>query len=302
MLLDGFYNIALSTNCRLWSVFKQTAAANSSSAVPPLHFVFTKMQDPKRFLAEHKLSFTDLDLLEEALNHPSYVYEIQKAALHKAKPRKDNQRLEYLGDSVLDLIINDYLFWHFPQYAEGKLTRLRSSLTCQETLAQVASELELGKFLRLGKGEAKLGGEERSSNLADCLEAVIGAFYLDQGFAKTKEYVCSWFQDKLQALHSLDDPGEKVMDAKSYLQECTQRDIHKVPAYEEVSHRGPAHRKKFTVRVLIEGEEYAQGSDFSLKGAEQKAAAKALEKYNQKYGQKYKQKDTSKKACEVLPK
>lgn len=228
------------------------------------------MQDPKLFLAEHKLKFTDLSLLEEALTHPSYAYEVQKTS-----PCKDNQRLEYLGDSVLNLIINDYLFWHFPQYAEGKLTRLRSSLTCKEALAQVAGKLELGKFLRLGKGEAKIGGKERSSNLADCLEALVGAFYLDQGFIKTKEYVCSWFQDELNTYNS----PEKTKDFKSRLQEITQKNLHELPVYEEVAHSGPEHRKKFTVRVLIQAKEYAQGSDFSLKAAEQKAAAKALEKY-----------------------
>ena len=238
------------------------------------------MQDPKLFLTEHKLNFTDLSILEEALTHPSYAYEVQRSSLCK-----DNQRLEYLGDSVLDLIINDYLFWHFPQYAEGKLTRLRSSLTRKESLAKVASKLELGRFLRLGKGEAKIGGKERSSNLADCLEALIGAFYLDQGFIKTKECVYSWFQDELNSLHS----PESVMDAKSRLQENTQKDLHEVPVYEEVAHSGPPHRKKFTVRVLIQGKEYGQGSDFSLKGAEQKAAVEALEKYNRKYSPKISQ-------------
>ena len=228
------------------------------------------MQDLSIFLAKHNLKFKDLSLLKEALTHPSYAYEMPKSSLCK-----DNQRLEYLGDSVLNLIINDYLFLHFPQYAEGKLTRLRSSLTCKESLARLATKLDLGEFLRLGRGEAKIGGKQRSSNLADCLEAFIGALYLDQGFAKTKECLCIWFQDELDKLHS----PESVMDPKSRLQEMTQKDLQKVPMYEELSHSGPAHRKKFTVRVMIQDKEYGQGSDFSLKGAEQKAAAEALQRY-----------------------
>ena len=227
------------------------------------------MKDPKLFLAKHGLNFKNRALLEEALTHPSYAYEIQKES-----PCKDNQRLEYLGDSVLNLIINDYLFLRFPEYGEGKLTRLRSTLTRKETLAQVASELGLGEFLRLGKGEIKIGGRERSSNLADCLEALTGALYLDQGFVKTSECLCAWFQGALEKLRS----PEGAMDPKSLLQEMTQKDLHTLPVYEELSHSGPAHRKKFVVRVVIGDKEYAQGSDFSLKGAEQKAAAKALKK------------------------
>ena len=106
-----------------------------------MYFALTKMQDPILFLAEHKLKFTDLSLLEEALIHPSYAYEVQKIS-----PCKDNQRLEYLGDSVLDLIINDYLFRHFPQYAEGKLTRLRSSLNLQRGLGPGSWQTRIGKI------------------------------------------------------------------------------------------------------------------------------------------------------------
>lgn len=230
------------------------------------------MRESVLFLKEHKLEFTDLSLLEEAFTHPSYAYETRKFS-----PCKDNQRLEYLGDSVLNLIINEYLFLHFPQYTEGNLTRLRSSLSCKETLLQVALTLNLGEFLRLGKGELKIGGKERSSNLADCLEALIGAFYLDQGFAKTKEYVCSWFQAEFDTLHS----PEQSKDPKSHLQESTQKNLSEVPLYEELEQSGPGHRKRFTVRVLIQGKEYGRGSDFSLKGAEQRAASEALKKYDQ---------------------
>ena len=229
------------------------------------------MQSLKSFLEKHGLKFGSLSLLEEALTHRSYTHESSVIST-------DNERLEYLGDSVLNLIVSSSLFEHFPHSKEGELTQMRSSLVCEGSLARVARQLSIGKLLRLGKGEEKLGGREKPSILANCLEALIAALYIDQGFSTTRKYVLSWFQQEFKELSHVSHLTRKKKDPKSYLQEMTQKYLHEVPIYEKVSHSGPEHRKEYVVRVLIDGKEYARGKGFSLKTAKQKAALNALYK------------------------
>ena len=229
------------------------------------------MSDLASFLDRHAIEIRDMRLVHEAVTHISYANE----AARNVFIIKDNQRLEYLGDSVLDLIISEYLYKRFPQYPEGNLARLCSTLVCEETLARIAQNLGLGAVMCLGKGEAKLGGRHRQSNLADCLEAFIAALYLDQGLSATQKYVLEWFREEFQVIET---SPQVHKDAKSHLQEITQKCLQEAPAYEEVSQSGPAHRKLFIVRVLVKGREYGRGSGYTLKKAEQDAANQALKR------------------------
>ncbi len=219
------------------------------------------------FLEFHNLSLRCLDLLEVAFTHRSYTHENPNSP--------NNERLEYLGDSILGLVMSSYLYDTFPYFSEGKLTQYRSSLVCEESLARVSQDLQIGSYLRLGKGEEKMGGRERPSNIANCLEAVIAVFYIDQDFSSVQTHICNWFQKEIKNLYSISRDSE---DPISSLQEMTQKYLHELPVYEELSQKGPAHRKEYVVRVLIGGKEYALGEGSSLKSARQQAASKAIRK------------------------
>ena len=221
----------------------------------------------KSFVEQHQLEFKDLALFQRALTHSSYSNETKNVF-------PNNERLEYLGDSVLGLIINEYLFQEFPNLSEGELDKMRSNIVREQALAKVASKLQLNKLLLLGKGEKKNGGNKRSSNLANALEAVIAALYLDQGFNITRTKVGEWFAKQIEEVGK----AKESKDAKSLLQEFTQKYFQKLPIYKELSHTGPDHRKLYSVQVIIQGKEYAQGQGFSLKDAEQQAAERALKK------------------------
>ncbi len=225
------------------------------------------MKDLAAFLSQHKLKVYDLKLLDQARTHSSYANESQTKI-------PDNQQLEFFGDSVLNFLINEYLFLHFPAYSEGELAQLRSSLVCEDTLAKVGSRLGIGELLRLGKGEKKLGGSRRKSNIADCVEAIIAALYLDQGLEEMQSLIRQWFSPELK---NIDNP-QVTKDAKSSLQELTQKYWHELPIYQEISRSGPDHHKSYLISVLIRGKEYGRSSGSSLKVAEQKAAIKALDK------------------------
>ncbi len=226
------------------------------------------MEDLKEFLHKQGLRFRRLELVEEAFTHPSFAHERQGRSAH-------NQRLEYLGDSVLNLIINDYLYERFANCTEGELSRMCSILVREEMLAKIAAQLGLGACLRLGRGEKKNRGSQRSSNLADCLEAFIGALYLDQGFSCTRSYVRKCFDQAFQNISYTKDSK----DAKSLLQEWTQKELQLAPVYELVSQTGPSHQSIFQVRVKIQDKEYARGEGPSMKDAEKKAAQKLLKRF-----------------------
>lgn len=212
------------------------------------------------------LSFDDRDLLTQALTHRSYVNE------HEAPDLVDNERLEFLGDAVLDFITGEMLFRRFPTMPEGNLTRLRAALVRNETLAQLARQLHIGEALRMGRGEAASGGRQRANNLGSALEAIIGALYLDQGLPATQAFVMPLLEPLLERVikESLDK------DARSLLQEWSQAHHSFTPMYSIVAERGPDHEKEFTVVVLIMDEVFGIGTGRSKQTAAQSAARSAL--------------------------
>ncbi len=213
---------------------------------------------------ENKIGYTfaDPDLLVTALTHSSYSNE------KRLKKYKCNERLEFLGDAVLELISSEYIFQQNQTRPEGVLTRIRASYVCEPTLALCAREIDLGKYILLGKGEDASGGRDRDSILSDALEATIGAIYLDGGLERAREYVNHFV---------LQDIEQKKLfyDSKTILQEMVQgkhRSLH----YELLSESGPDHHKSFTVAVIIDGKQVATATDRTKKKAEQSAAYQAI--------------------------
>lgn len=205
-------------------------------------------------------------LFDLAFTHSSYANE-------KGLPDLSNQRLEYLGDSVLDLIVNEYLYTRYPDRREGELGRMKAAVVSRSTLSEISFETGLGSVLLLGRGEEKSGGARRSSNLADALEAFAAALYLDQGLEKSRDLLLPLFQKKIAAF---DKP--EARDPKSILQELSQKKMGKRPSYRLISEAGPGHKKQFVYAACIEEKEYGRGSGTSRKKAEQAAAREALEK------------------------
>ena len=205
-------------------------------------------------------------LLAEALTHPSLGHETQRYHF-------DYQRLEFLGDAVLQLVITEYLFRHFGGEAEGQLTKLRSRLVSREALRMHAATLDLGRYLLMGRGEETSGGRERTSTLADAFEALIGAIYLDGGLDAAKEFILTQTRTDLEQL------AEKPVDInpKGHLQELLQSISPSSPIYELVSQSGPEHEKTFVSQVVWEGIVLGQGSGRSKKQAETAAALEAMQ-------------------------
>jgi len=204
--------------------------------------------------------FNERDLLKQALTHRSYH-------------RKHNERLEFLGDSVLGFVIADSLYHQFPRLPEGDLTRMRARLVRRETLAEIAREMKLGEFLLLGEGEQKSGGFDRASILADSLEAILGAVYLDSGFRNTKTIVLKLFARRLATI-----TADNIKDSKTRLQELLQKLEKPLPVYEVIDQSGRAHELIFRVKCEIDhggSPFFASGS--SRRSAEQAAASQAIE-------------------------
>jgi len=212
------------------------------------------------------VSFNKLSLLEQALVHSSYVNENPGFA------PASNERLEFLGDAVLGLIVAEKLYLDFSQLGEGEMTRLRAALVCQDTLARVARAIKLGDYLYLGKGEKASGGQRKPANLARALEAVIAAIFLDQGSSTTRDATLRLFNKELQKMAS---QGVEV-DYKSQLQEFLQAREQQVPVYRVVEATGPDHEKKFTVEVRLGDTVLGKGTGKSKKTAETEAARSAL--------------------------
>ena len=222
------------------------------------------MRQEKIIECEKKIGYTFENpyLLVTALTHSSYSNE------KRLKKYKCNERLEFLGDAVLELISSEYIFKENPQKPEGDLTRIRASYVCEPTLAACAREISLGDYLLLGKGEDRTGGRERDSILSDAMEATIGAVYLDGGFARAKEYV--------EAFVLRDIENKKLFyDSKTILQEIVQG-RHLALAYQLVKETGPDHCKSFEVAVMINGKKIAVGTGRTKKKAEQSAAYEAI--------------------------
>ncbi|MGQ9669643.1 MAG: ribonuclease III [Desulfosoma sp.] len=215
--------------------------------------------------------FQSIDLIHQALVHRSYTHERTETGLD------DNERLEFLGDSVLSLVISHMLLIKFPQADEGSLSRMRASLVNEGRLAAIAADLGLGDLMRLGKGEEMSGGRDKPSILADAVEALLGAVYLDGGLDAAFHVVRRLFDEKLEQMVTEEDPLRRLdKDFKTQLQEATQAKKRMVPQYVVEREEGPDHDKVFYVTVSLEGRLLARGVGKSKKAAEQDAAQKAL--------------------------
>lgn len=214
-----------------------------------------------------KLVFQDKTLLQRALTHRSYLNE------NHDYPLADNERLEFLGDAVLDFVVGEDLYQRFPDEDEGTLTSLRAALVCTRALADFAKQIELGTHLLLGHGEEEGGGRQRPAVLCGAFEALIGALYLDQGIESIREFIHPLFEPALELIlrHDLDK------DPKSVLQELSQAHLGYTPRYPTVEANGPDHDKVFTIAVTINGVTYGKGRGRSKQIAAQTAAAEALE-------------------------
>lgn len=222
-------------------------------------------QDPQKLEELIKYSFKDIHLLEEALTHRSFVNE------QPFSKQKDNERLEFLGDAVLNLSLSDLIWQRFPHLPEGRLSKIRAGQVNEKTLAGVARRLHLGSFLRMGKGEEKTGGRNKASLLADTLEALLGAVYLDGGFEAARSLVHQLFSENafLEAL----GPDR---DYKTLLQELCQGKMKSTPTYRVVREEGPDHCKTFFIELSVGGQVLSLGKGSSKKEAEQEAAEQAL--------------------------
>ncbi|MBZ0292871.1 MAG: ribonuclease III [Anaerolineae bacterium] len=222
--------------------------------------------DLKLFQAELGLQFSDELLLEQALTHRSYLNEQDGEGVG------DNERLEFLGDSVLDFLITDLLYRKFPEMPEGEMTRLRAALVRTDTLAQVGRECRLGPVLRMGKGEEQSGGRDRRNILCDAFEALVGALYLDQGVAAVERFV----MPRLFPLIEYILAEGLHRDARSMFQEWSQAQHNVTPVYRVASEEGPDHEKAFTVEVLVDETIAGRGTGPSKQTAAQAAARNAL--------------------------
>ncbi|MBQ9784720.1 MAG: ribonuclease III [Clostridia bacterium] len=224
--------------------------------------------------------FRDARYLERALTHSSYSNETGARNHHLLC----NERLEFLGDSVLSLITSDYLYARFPDYPEGDLTRMRAATVCEEALASYSTKLGLGDFLRLGKGEGQNGGAKKPAILADAFEAILAAIYLDagamQGMAAVSDFLLPYIKE---AVAALPDVGGAHIDSKSRLQEFVQQDKEQkaTPEYRLISESGPDHNKTFVVELYLGANCIGRGQGHSKKQAEQMAAREALELFGQ---------------------
>lgn len=209
------------------------------------------------------------ELYQQALTHPSLANESGVGDLGS------NQRLEFLGDAVLQLAISDELFRRFPSKPEGELTKMRAAVVCEPTLAKLARSLDLGQSLLLGRGEEATGGRARESILADALEAVIGAVYLDLGLDRAREVVARFFRPEVDLV----ERGEHRQDYKTLLQELAQRTSDERLRYQVVSDEGPDHQKTFLVAVSLGKRPLGRGTGRSKKEAEQNAARDGLQEF-----------------------
>lgn len=217
---------------------------------------------------EIKISFKDIELLDSALVHKSYVNE------HKHEKKTHNERLEFLGDAVLELLATEFLYVTFPEKGEGHLTSFRSALVKGKHLAEVARDLNLGQYLLLSRGEEKSGGREKNYILANALEALIGAIYLDKGFQSAHKFIYKFI---LTNLENILQKGLHV-DAKSHLQEISQERHGITPVYNVLSESGPDHNKTFEVGVYIADKMVGKGTGSSKQKAEDSAAKDALKR------------------------
>ena len=221
-------------------------------------------------------SFTDSQLLERALTHTSFAYENKSAITGEAS--EDYEALEFLGDAILSFLISDYLLRALPSQNEGALSKIRSFLVSTNQLASLSRELDLGAFLRLGRGEEKTGGRHKKALLADLFESLIAAIFLDGGLEPTRRFVLSRFQSRLE---NIQEEQLDFQDRKSLLQERLHSRGLSEPDYRVIDELGPDHKKEFVVEVYIQDRFLARASGGSKKEAQQRAADKALERLDE---------------------
>lgn len=214
------------------------------------------------------LSFNNIELLHQAFIHSSYVNE------HPRSKLPDNERLEFLGDAILNFVITELIYQRFTGYSEGRLTEIRSILNREETLSQIATDLNLGEYLIMSKGEKASGGDRKKSNLANLFEALLGAIYLDQGLSQVESFIAKYMESYI----SLIQDGEYLINYKGLLQEYTQAQHKKFPVYQLISSEGPDHEKSFTVEAILDGKVLGKGTGKSKRLAEMAAAKKAYKK------------------------
>lgn len=222
--------------------------------------------DLEKLVRAMEYDMADFGLLEEALTHRSYANE------NPASVVRDNERLEFLGDAVLEICVSDTIYRLFPDYAEGQLSKLRASIVHERPLASLAEYFHLGEYLRLGKGEEASGGRNKPSLLADSFEAVIAAIYLDGGFDKVQKLISRLFDPLIMEV----DRSNIYRDYKTTLQELSQIRFREVPRYTLIRESGPDHSKTFIVQMEITGAITTIGSGKNKKEAEQQAAREAL--------------------------
>lgn len=218
----------------------------------------------KEFQKRINYTFKNEDLLFEALSHSSFANECKKA-------RNSNERLEFLGDSVLSIVVSDHIFKHFTHIPEGELTKLRASLVCEKALFEFSKKIDLGSFIFLGKGEELTGGRTRPSIVSDAFEAVIAAIYLDGGMEAVRPYILSFIPDDITPKGS-----DVFHDYKTVLQEVIQHNPEEKIEYHMKSESGPDHDKTFVYQVLLNNNVIGEGTGRSKKTAEQAAAKEAL--------------------------
>ncbi len=223
------------------------------------------MENLKELEGKIGYQFHDMKLLKNALTHSSYANE------HRMPRFENNERLEFLGDAVLELVSSEFLFRSKKRMVEGEMTKMRASLVCEPTLAFCTREINLGSYLLLGKGEELTGGRQRDSVVSDAMEALIGAIYLDGGFASAKEFIERFILSDLE--HK-----QLFFDSKTILQEMVQSKENGELTYELLHEEGPDHDKRFVVEVMIGKEPAGRGTGRTKKAAEQEAAYAAIKK------------------------
>ena len=230
-----------------------------------------KIETPQQFAKRLKIKLNKFYFLEKALSHHSYLNEHSEVL-------EDNERLEFLGDAILDFIVGEWLYNRFPEMPEGDLTKMRAALVQTNQLADFARKINLGNALRLGRGEDKTGGRLRSSLLCDAFEAFIGALYVEKGIEEVQIFIFPYLERATKDIFKY----RKNEDPKSNLQEWSQSLGFPHPKYVTCKTSGPDHLKQFEVQVFINGKPYGKGTSHNIQNAEKEAARKALEKIENK--------------------
>lgn len=227
-----------------------------------------RLAEVREFAEENQIPVQNIQLLNTALTHTSYANEHKNEVIH------DNERLEFLGDAVLDLVVGEYLFLRFPSWPEGELTRAKASAVCKPACAECAAKFQVGKYMRLGKGEELSGGRTRISILGDAFEAVIGAIYLDNNYEVAARFILGHLKKFLDLI----DQGDYDHDYKSDLQELAQKHGDVDIRYDVVRDEGPDHDKTIWMKIMINGKDFGTGVGKNKKEAARKAAKEAIER------------------------